>query len=66
MGIYLHCGLAVIYVFASLVCQDQAIKSQLEQCNGKNKDSCSSGNVPEQAPNEVYLRLPRLNAVKVI
>lgn len=67
MGIYHdHYGLAVFFVFASLVCHDQAVKSQLEQCQGKNQDSCNSGNAREQAPNKVYLRLPRLDAVKVI
>jgi len=65
MGIYHdHYGLAVIYVFALLVCKDQAVKSRLEQCHGKNQDSCSSENAREQAPNKVYLRLPRLEAVK--
>ena len=63
MGIYLHYGLSVICIFATVLCQEQGIKSQLGQCHGRSSNCVGSDR--KHGPSQFLLGLPRLHAVKV-
>ena len=69
MGIYFHHVLAAIYVFVTIICKgllvnsDHLEKQRISECHDKNGDCLAQRRNGEK--NNVVLRLPRLQGVKV-